>query len=99
MRQARWPALLCLLLATALTIFAAGQLPAAGPSAHGGAPPQSLKEETVYYEESPPVQIISLSDLEPVDTQAAANPAWIAGGTPAPVDPAEMEVILAECTL
>ena len=66
---------------------------------HGGAPPQSLKEETVYYEESPPVQIISLSDLEPVDTQAAANPAWIAGGTPAPVDPAEMEVILAECTL
>ena len=99
MRQARWPALLCLLLATALTIFAAGQLPAAGPSAHGGAPPQSLKEETVYYEESPPVQIISLSDLESVDTQAAANPAWIAGGTPDPVDPAEMEVILAECTL
>ena len=38
MRQARWPALLCLLLATALTIFAAGQLPAAGPSATGALP-------------------------------------------------------------
>ena len=99
MRQARWPALLCLLLATALTIFAAVQLPAAGPSAAEELPAQSMEEESVHYEESPPVQIISLTDLDPVDTLAATNPFWIEGGALDPVDLAEMETILAECTL
>ena len=34
-----------------------------------------------------------------MDTLAATNPFWIEGGTLDPVDPAEMETILAECTL
>ncbi|MFR3921028.1 MAG: hypothetical protein ACLTYN_02625 [Dysosmobacter welbionis] len=36
-------------------------------------PPQTLEEESLLYEETP-VQIISLLDLEPVDTRASANP-------------------------
>ena len=95
MTRTRWPALLCLLLATALTMFAA----ATSAAEDTDAPPQSLEDETVHYEESPPVQIIPLSDLEPVDTLVAANPSQIGDGILDPVDPAEMETILAECTL
>ena len=93
MWQKRGPALLCLLLATALTVFAAARSPAR-PS--GEVPPlRTLEEESLLYEETP-VQIISLSDLEPVDTRASANPVWAEGGT---VDRAEMASVLAECTL
>lgn len=99
MRQARWPALLCLLLATALTIFAAARSPGSAGTPAEPDPPQSLNGGSAHYEEAPAVQIISLSDLEPVDTLAATNPFWIEGGTLDPVDPAEMETILAECTL
>lgn len=91
MWQKRGPALLCLLLATALTVFAAappGEVP----------PPQTLEEESLLYEETP-VQIISLLDLEPVDTRASANPVRVGGGTLDPVDQAEMASVLAECTL
>ena len=95
MTRTRWPALLCLLLTTALTMFAA----ATSAAEDTDAPPQSLEDETVHYEESPPVQIIPLSDLEPVDTLVAANPSQIGDGILDPVDPAEMETILAECTL
>ena len=98
MSHRRGPALLCLLLATVLTVFAAPHLASAGPPAEP-APPQSLNDENIYYEETPAVQIIPLTDLEPVDTLAATNPFWIEGGTLDPVDPAEMETILAECTL
>ena len=98
MSNRRGPALLCLLLATVLTVFAAPRLTSAGPPAEP-APPQSLNDEDIYYEETPAVQIIPLTDLEPVDTLAATNPFWIEGGTLNPVDPAEMETILAECTL
>ena len=98
MSNRRGPALLCLLLATVLTVFAVPRLAPAGPPAEP-APPQSLNDEDIYYEETPAVQIIPLSDLEPVDTRAATNPFWIEGGTLNPVDPAEMETILAECTL
>ena len=99
MRQARWPALLCLLLATALTIFAAARSPGSAGTPAEPDPPQSLNGGSAHYEEAPAVQIISLSDLEPVDTLAATNPFWIEGGTLDPVDPAEMETVLAECTL
>ena len=95
MTRTRWPALLCLLLTTALTMFAA----ATSAAEDTDAPPQSLEDETVHYEESPPVQIIPLSDLEPVDTLVAANSSQIGDGILVPVDPAEMETILAECTL
>ena len=95
MTRTRWPALLCLLLTTALTMFAA----ATSAAEDTDAPPQSLEDETVHYEESPPVQIIPLSDLEPVDTLVAANSSQIGDGILDPVDPAEMETILAECTL
>ena len=95
MTRTRWPALLCLLLTTALTMFAA----ATSAAEDTDAPPQSLEDETVHYEESPPVQIIPLSDLEPVDTLVAAHPSQIGDGILDPVDPAEMETILAECTL
>lgn len=96
MWQKRGPALLCLLLATALTVFAAARSPAR-PS--GEVPPlRTLEEESLLYEETP-VQIISLSDLEPVDTRASANPVWAEGGTLDPVDRAEMASVLAECTL
>lgn len=71
MWQKRGPALLCLLLATALTVFAAARSPAAPPGEVP--PPQTLEEESLLYEETP-VQIISLLDLEPVDTRASANP-------------------------
>ena len=99
MRQARWPALLCLLLATALTIFAAARSPGSAGTPAEPDPPQSLNGGSAHYEEAPAVQIISLSDLEPADTLAATNPFWIEGGTLDPVDPAEMETVLAECTL
>ena len=99
MRQARWPALLCLLLATALTIFAPARSPGSAGTPAEPDPPQSLNGGSAHYEEAPAVQIISLSDLEPVDTLAATNPFWIEGGTLDPVDPAEMETVLAECTL
>ena len=92
MSHRRGPALLCLLLATVLTVFAAPHLASAGPPAEP-APPQSLNDENIYYEETPAVQIIPLTDLEPVDTLAATNPFWIEGGTLDPVDPAEMETI------
>ena len=95
MTRTRWPALLCLLLTTALTMFAA----ATSAAEDTDAPPQSLEDETVHYEESPPVQIIPLSDLEPLDTLVAAHPSQIGDGILDPVDPAEMETILAECTL
>ena len=62
------------------------------------APPQTLEEESLLYEETP-VQIISLLDLEPVDTRASANPVRVGGGTLDPVDQAEMASVLAECTL
>lgn len=71
MWQKRGPALLCLLLATALTVFAAARSPAAPPGEVP--PPRTLEEESLLYEETP-VQIISLLDLEPVDTRASANP-------------------------
>ena len=96
MWQKRGPALLCLLLATALTVFAAARSPAAPPGEVP--PPQTLEEESLLYEETP-VQIISLLDLEPVDTRASANPVRVGGGTLAPVDQAEMASVLAECTL
>ena len=95
MTRTRWPALLCLLLTTALTMFAA----ATSAAEDTDAPPQSLEDETVHYEESPPVQIIPLSELEPVDTLVAAHPSQIGDGILDPVDPAEIETILAECTL
>ena len=96
MWQKRGPALLCLLLATALTVFAAARSPAAPPGEVP--PPQTLEEESLLYEETP-VQIISLLDLEPVDTRASANPVRVGGGTLDPVDQAEMASVLAECTL
>ena len=96
MWQKRGPALLCLLLATALTVFAAARSPAR-PSGEVP-PPRTLEEESLLYEETP-VQIISLSDLEPVDTRASANPVWVGSGTLDPVDQAEMASVLAECTL
>ena len=96
MWQKRGPALLCLLLATALTVFAAARPPAAPPGEVP--PPQTLEEESLLYEETP-VQIISLLDLEPVDTRASANPVRVGGGTLDPVDQAEMASVLAECTL
>ena len=73
MWQKRGPALLCLLLATALTVFAAARSPAAPPGEVP--PPQTLEEESLLYEETP-VQIISLLDLEPVDTRASAWTLW-----------------------
>ena len=78
-----------------------------GVGVHAGAPaappgdvppPQTLEEESLLYEETP-VQIISLLDLEPVDTRASANPVRVGGGTLDPVDQAEMASVLAECTL
>ena len=63
MRQARWPALLCLLLATALTIFAAARSPGSAGTPAEPDPPQSLNGGSAHYEEAPAVQIISLSDL------------------------------------
>lgn len=96
MWQKRGPALLCLLLATALTVFAAARSPAAPPGEVP--PPQTLEEESLLYEETP-VQIISLLDLEPVDTRASANPVRVGGGTLDPVGQAEMASVLAECTL
>ena len=96
MWQKRGPALLCLLLATALTVFAAARSPAAPPGEVP--PPRTLEEESLLYEETP-VQIISLLDLEPVDTRASANPVRVGGGTLDPVDQAEMASVLAECTL
>mgnify|MGYP001192909353 FL=1 len=78
MWQKRGPALLCLLLATALTVFAAARSPAAPPGEVP--PPRTLEEESLLYEETP-VQIISLLDLEPVDTRASANPVRV-GGVP-----------------
>lgn len=79
MWQKRGPALLCLLLATALTVFAAARSPAAPPGEVP--PPQTLEEESLLYEETP-VQIISLLDLEPVDTRASANPVRVGGAAP-----------------
>ena len=61
MWQKRGPALLCLLLATALTVFAAARSPAAPPGEVP--PPQTLEEESLLYEETP-VQIISRSNRE-----------------------------------
>ena len=71
MWQKRGPALLCLLLATALTVFAAARSPAAPPGEVP--PPRTLEEESLLYEETP-VQIISLLDLEPVDTRRLPIP-------------------------
>ena len=51
MSHRRGPALLCLLLATVLTVFAAPHLASAGPPAEP-APPQSLNGENIYYEET-----------------------------------------------
>ena len=74
--------------------------PPAPPAAPPGEvpPPQTLEEGILLYEETP-VQIISLLDLEPVDTRASANPVRVGGGTLDPVDQAEMASVLAECTL
>lgn len=83
MWQKRGPALLCLLLATALTVFAAARSPAAPPGEVP--PPQTLEEESLLYEETP-VQIISLLDLEPVDTRRLPIPSgW--GRHPGPCGP------------
>ena len=98
MGQRRGLALLCLLLAAALSI-SAGCLFAPGPPADTALSQQTLEEETVHFDETPPVQIIPLTDLAPVDTRAAAHPFWGERGTLAPADPAEMETVLAECTL
>ena len=67
MRYGRVPALALLLLAAVLSYLAAGR-EADGPSQ----PTQTLEEDSVYYEELPPVRIIPLDTLEPVDTGAAA---------------------------
>ena len=98
MRQTRWPAFLCLLLATALTIFAAARSPAG--EASGSSPPsQTLEDGTAHYEEAPPVRVISLSDLDPVNTGAADSSLGGSTGGLVPVDESAMGSVLAECTL
>ena len=89
MSHRRGPALLCLLLATVLTLSAAAVSSRGEPRP---AVPHSLEEETVHYGETPAVRIIPLTDLERADTQAT-------DGMTVPVDPAEMSAVLAECTL
>ena len=90
MRYGRVPALALLLLAAVLSCLAAGR-EADGPSQ----PTQTLEEDSVYYEELPPVRIIPLDTLEPVDTGAAAP----LQGAEVSLSPAEMGAVLAECTL
>ena len=100
MRYKRVPALVFLLLATVLSCFAASRSSAAGQEASGPhQTTQTLEDGSIYYEETPPVQIISLEGLEPVDTRAAANPPRGSEVSFVSVDPAEMGTILAECTL
>ena len=88
MSHRRGPALLCLLLATVLTLSAAAVSSRGEPRP---AVPHSLEEETVHYGETPAVRIIPLTDLERADTQAT-------DGMTVPVDPAEMSAVLAEYT-
>ena len=97
----RAPGLMGLLLLTAAAILLAGR-PSADPPVSGPeeqAPPQRLEEDTVYYENQPTVRVISLSDLEPVNTSAQDGSAWGAEALFLPADPAEMTEVLAELHL
>ena len=97
----RAPALLCLLLATAAAVLLTGRPVAAAPvsAPDGGGADQILEEDTVHYGDQPTVRVISLSDLEPVNTSAADGSAWGAETLFLPADPAEMTEVLAELNL
>ena len=94
--------LICLLLVTAAAMLLAGRPTSARPI-----PPaqeeqdaaQTLEDDALQYEEPSPVRIISLKELEPVDTAAKNRLCWGAEGLFIPADAAEMADILAELNL
>lgn len=97
MRQKRTLGLACLLLATVLAIGLAGPA-AARPIEEEEPLYPNIEESGVLDPEAPQVQIISLADLEPMETGAAAL-LQSGGEDLTPADPAEMGTTLAELTL
>lgn len=96
----RAPGLACLLLLTAAALLLAGhRAPAVPPGPAAQESVQTMEEDTIHYEEQPSVRVLSLRELEPTDTSAAANPLWGAETALSPVSPAEMAEILAELHL
>ena len=97
----RAPGLVCLLLLTAAALLLAGcPTPAAPPGPDNREDTASiLEEDTVHYENQPTVRIISLSELEPVDTSAKACSRWGKETLFLPAEAAEMAEILAELNM
>lgn len=96
----RAPGLICLLLMTAAAILLAGRPSSAAPVSgpEDQTPPQNLEEGTLQYGEASPVQLISLSDLEPAQTdpEQVLGEAWTGLQ---PVGTSETAEVLAELNL